>query len=665
MRDHFVRVVPRRAFWAVAIACAITVIAGAPVLAEDPSPDPNIIPTVTAVPPEPEIIVEGAGDSWSVAISLLSDGKTKVSLIPAAAKRTSAQPDGAMPDEAFEQREIPPAAFSTDPSAVEMIPEVPARVTISVSGAFPAGTYQGSVTLYVVTQIASDPEAPPIVETREIPIRVVVRAYNMLALLPGVSTVEAHRVRTNGWVDEALAWVFLERAEVEPTIPIPIVNDGGDPIDLAASVHAIGQHGDVTLSTANAKVTSDRSGSLTSTNTQVYGGRTLPRIVVSPDSFPSLTLGVTALDLPADVYKGSVELIDSRGNVAIAVPLVLTIRRGPTGPAILIILGILAGRALQVLLKSLFPVVGVRDALRKQNRRVALLVQVDAALLSEYETAVSDAIDDADGPAATKNLERRGAALAVLEDLERIEDLLRKPDSDEGKPIRRSIQLLNEANARKLVDDLSTKAINAPQPTPTPPPPASPLPAPPARSSPLAWVGALAAVVVAVAFLVGPLNLIQGPVPTHVAVATPPISIGFPTPAATASAPAGGTSSGTTTILPVVLLVAVLIALAVLLLSRRRSQVQNEAEVEEYQESPGEWLGRVWRRLAVKLASILRGPLYLVLIVGLWFVGMQTLYAGEGAAILTTQADPVVAFLLWGVGSDVASRTITGLVQSK
>jgi hypothetical protein len=319
---------------------------------------------------------------------------------------------------------------------------------------------------------------------------------------------------------------------------------------------------------------------------------------------PALKACLSMATINPDRYLGNVYLTGTAGPPAQAIPLDLTIKEGPSGPFALILAGIVLSWFAKWLIERAFPAAALLDNLRKLLRRIDALPTGDQAPLRALAQVVRSQIDADDQEAAQAGLEAATSAVEVTEGLVDFEAKHGGAFAAQRENIRAQLRegLIDEAVA--ALRALRQLAVTPPAAAEgVQPGPSRGLPRR-ARASGTAGYALLVGIAVIVALL---------------ALATLPL-------------PA------------VVLLVAAMLVLLLAIAGRRQI---------------GSYLRGHWVNGAAALRPIVRVAIGL----GLAIVGFETLYVANGAQLIATTLDPIVVFTFWGLGSDVASRTIINFAK--
>ena len=561
----------------------------------------------------------GAATTWSGAIRLQSEKKLAVSLLPRALRRLSPNPEAthrasaSSPPFGFECKAVDAcvdgAAVKVDPATLTLEPNVPAEVVVTVTGPLPQGVYEDAVDVTYVDVVAASPVASdPVTGNQVLTVRVVARASPSLAFPFGSESVTARRVRIDNALDETLARFLLTEAERSDELVLPAVNDSSRSVSVSLAFDAIGQ----------SRGHAFPSGAITWTADMTSGGGCpgSSTVTLAPGTGPAIKACLDKDKIEADRYLGALALVGEAGTKAQAIPVDLTVKEGPSGPFLWILLGILLGSLAKVLIDHAFPAAELFEQLRKLDRRIDAMPAVDQVPLLQLAHRVRDCINVDDEGRATIELATLSKAVEVTESLRAFECTHGAAAGDERAKIRR---LLRDGLFEEAETALRAVRVAAAEAAPT----TADRSAPPAAAEEgveAAGAGARLAsvvrhiranrywwvVVAIVAFAV-------------VADALLPISI------------AGG-------------LVAAAVV-GVLLFVRRR-------EIRSY-------VVHNWIRGVAPLRMVAR----ILIGLGLALVGLETLYVANGAQLIATPLDPIVVFLFWGLGSDAASRTLINFAK--
>jgi hypothetical protein len=432
-------------------------------------------------------------------------------------------------------------------------------------------------------------------------VRVVARTSPALTLPAGTTALSARRVRLDNPADEILAWLFLTEAERSDQLIVPGTNDSRDPILVAIEFDAVGQ----------ASGRPFPSGSITwSTNLD-------PARACAPESklslpgqrAPAFKACLSKSTIAPDRYVGSVYLEGSAGAPAQAIPLDLTIKQGPGLPFLMILSGIALSWVAKWLIDRAFPAAALLDDLRKLERRIDAVPAEDQQPLRALALRVRTSIDADDQEMAKADLKQATTAVEVTEGLVAFE-------VDHGSAFKAERDHVRALLRAALVDEAAT-ALLALRRAAVPTEPAATAGAEEAvrRGAPRGLprrARASSSAVYAILVTIGVVLAV-------LALRTLPVVV-------------------------VVVLAATLVALLAVIPGRRQ-------------------IGSYVRHHWVSGAAAARPFVRLLIGLGLAIVGLETLYVANGTQLIAAPIDPLVVFTFWGLGSDVASRTIINFAK--
>jgi hypothetical protein len=411
----------------------------------------------------------------------------------------------------------------------------------------------------------------------------------------------ATRVQTNWPGEELLASVFLSPAEGSTDLLVPVTNSTDEPVSVTGSATATGERTAAALP----------DGALLPPE---------PATAIDARSAVVMEWGVRADMAPPDTYVGALFLDVGEDEARVEVPLQLTIRPGPLVPLPLIIAGVVLGWLAKFLMERGSRLADVYSTYRQSVKRLAEadLEPGDRDHLAGRLAVIEHSLRALKDEAGKDALTEWGIATAVLVSLKEFE-------ADTGQTYAADIAGIRvrarEGQASKARDDLVDLRVRAAKdsvqfrPFAQPEmvgrePPAEVIERP--RSQRAARSVVLVGVLAAAAFLV------VGFIISLSSYNTAPPDFGW--------------------------LVIAAIAVAV--------------------------VGAVWwavsalvKRHLLDLVVGARPVLYLILFVGLVFVGMELLYVNGLTELIGARSDAFLQYLVWGLGTDVASRTVSNFAK--
>jgi hypothetical protein len=531
---------------------------------------------------------------------------------------------------------LDPSKVTFEPKSLELEPNLPADVVVSVSGVSRPGTYQGSITVRSRAVLPDTTSAPTTAspapsmspEPRvpsEIEIEVVVGAGPHLALVGGAEGVEAKRVRTDWSVDDWVAAVFLSEAERADRVDISLVNTTEDPVSVRPAVSARGSNTAEVLP-ASAIVSP------------------LPTPTVEAGSVATLGLQLNLDDVEPDEYTGAVYLTTSPEHPPQELPLKLTIRQGPFWPLMFIIGGIGLGFLVKYLLTRGSKVAEAYDryAAVARGLETADLTDEDRAVLNKRLAGIVAALDRLNDAASDAQVTELSAAIGVLSDLKEFEATADDKYRAEIAGVRTWAHVGQAAEATKALNLLRVKAameasqavvpddvrqidlsrVDAGEAVDRVAWPQR------ARSGVLGWAASIALQLAVIVVVVGGILFFEQST-FHEA---PSFDFG-----------------------PWAIGLGILAAVWVL----AGALLREGSPARPHMDAVRAFLRR-HRLTAIRGA---RWPLRLALWVVLGVVGMELLYVNEVSELLGARADPVVHYVFWGLGTDVTSRTLTNFAK--
>jgi hypothetical protein len=445
-----------------------------------------------------------------------------------------------------------------------------------------------------------------------------IRAYESTALptLPKQEGVLARRTLLVGPVDEFLGPFVLPNVERQQSIAVPLVNPGSDTLHIAGmTVVALGQNTGRLLASP-----------LASVDTPGLSDMTVPATLRTP-------FAVT-LDLPGierDRYVGAVYVTVDGVNQPIAVPFDVTVRGGPTGPLVLISLGIAFGIVAKFVAEKGTAATDAEDSLKALTSRLAsadILAADRAGIAPNVEAATAD-FNAGRLEAASEKVKAINGAVDVLLLILRFER--RHPEAENLASAREMAYSLNVANAQAQLTE-AQKAVKGP--TRTVAPEEGVVVSAPTRGPRLQLIGAMLVIVVA-AVAVAYVTILPG-------VGRPGV-VPSPLPSAgPIGPPLADRETGDDQRL--VLFGVLGLGLALFLgsmpwLSRRVFTG-----------------GTAWIRIA-------RVAINIVTPVALAVLGLRILYGDNAAALIASQIDPLYQFLLWGFAAGLGTKALSSLVK--
>jgi hypothetical protein len=577
---------------------------------------------VSAAEPEvigDRIVVRGhVAEELSGLLRLNALEATDVFLLPGPLEHVDPDPENALPAIPDPSEAGVPAASCRivgrclDASSVVVTPPsakleagVPTDFAIAIPKVDRPGIYQGAVEVRYRRSAA--PSAQPALETtaKFVTLTLVVSHVPGLSLLGDAESVDLRHARLTNALDQFLAPFFLDPIEMKGRLAIPVAN-------IASTT--------VVLSGGNVVLVGERSGQLLSpAEVSIPELQTTPRRV-GPDAQLPLTLRLNAADVVPDRYRGTIYLRFEGIAAPQAIPVELDVRRGPLGPLLLIIVGVVLGLFVRAMASRGDPLLAVADRLDVLRARIAtarlspgdqlaLTGLADRALRQIEFGRVADAEISIDGVET---------GTTILEDTTE----LGASDAPEAKRIRRYVYLRDNENAT-LVLKAWRKAIGETDVFSGPPPEIAIPPAPPraGRVRPLLATGGLAVASVAVVFVSLTLARLD------------PVGAGNP-----------GLADDPTTTAYWILLTLSVAFLCLLYVVHRPL------------------LRRVPPRHRLRLLRAGRLAVQGLTAVALVLVGMKLLYAEDALSFIGPTAASVLPFILWGIGTDFSSRSVAGLV---
>jgi len=570
--------------------------------------------------PQPLVLEAPPGaTSVSGSVRLTSSRHLRIGFLPRGLLRTSDDAEASLGPSptappfssacALAELCVDASAIKVDPVGLELTPNLSAQIVVTISGVARPGTYVGAIDVVAVEVVEASPSprdvasSPPAME-EVLDLRLVVQSSLALALPDGVTTVTARRVRIDGPIDKVLAWALLSDAEGSDDLVVPAVNGGQDPVRVAPAIVAVGQHTQIELPESAVAWSTD----VTLGQPCVDGAR----VELPPTGHAALRACLTPSAIPADRYVGAIELA-AAGGAEQRIPIDLTIRAGPGLALLWILIGIGLGLLANVLVDRAFPAAGLLDQLRALGRRTSAMQAQDQAPLHRLLGSARATLDGSDIEGGRLAVAHLTAAVRVTEQLEQFEAEHVGVGGGTLTLIRRLLKedLIDEADHRLKGLRLATAeatplaaAAAAAGEEAYEAPPGAPTRA---RAQSLVKWAFIAAVTVAI-----------------VVVAAIGFLAGLP---------------------PAALLLVGVIALLVIAFAERRALVRF---------ARAHWL---------PFAGLLRPVVWFVTVLGLTIVGLETLYVADAARLIAAPIDPLVIFAFWGLGSDVAGRTILNFAK--
>ena len=573
----------------------------------------------------------------------MSSGRTlSVSLVARSLVRIDADPAATIPAEA--QNDVPaatpqpacgapnvcigPGSIKVDPSSLTLVPSIPANVNVTVSDLARPGTYRGTIEVYAALTAPKHHRPDKGRVTSSIVVTLRVTKGPGLVLSPSFTTISATKVQeSDSFSDRILTDLFLSPAEERDDIAIPLTNQSADAVRVNAEVIALGSKTGHQLSATV----------LTNGQAQLPGIQAVdPTLELDRGNEP-LYLRVSRAE--ADTFSGYVYLNAPNDAPAQAIPVSVVIRQLPTWPLILIILGVLLGWAAQLFLAT-----GIKLA-SAADRLDSLGDDIDSSgLPSALRQSLRDRVEAARGllnhggsDAAVAKMDSIGTSLNVYLGANKIE-----ADYPAGHPrpadfdtkIRIIRDLANAGLDKEAADalkELRKACIAAGSPAISAELGGASAPDTEPWYQP--WLDRLGEMIVGTSTAGG------GPFNTVIALPGVRLS-GFGTLLLVIlAALVVGSTTGAVSPIPL-LIVAVVVAVALAIyLARKRIKA-------------------VWRR-RLRALQLARWPLQGVLALALSVVGFQLLYVQQGTTLLGGQIDPIVQYVFWGLGANIASRTLT------
>ncbi|MDQ3705295.1 MAG: caspase family protein [Chloroflexota bacterium] len=278
---------------------------------------------------------------------------------------------------------------------------------LQVSGIDAPGSYSGTFSLLV---LPTTPDGSPPQE-RTFSLRVEAQARPALTPVAGSDQLQLQLVHCGGGLDCMLAGLVLPDSAQADTRHLHFDNTTRSPVTVTSAV-VVAQ------------------GSLTGYQVSPAAVRphTMP-VTLASNAIVSLPLTLSRLDLPADRYMGSVYLTLEGAADRLRVPVDMSVRVGPSGPLLALLLGILLGVLVRYMQGRGGKLADARDRLDRVRTRVTMLDdQVERAVLDKRLNLVEQDIN-------WGQLDRAGTALAEIE--LRVEELL-LADLDAQRPLTTS-----------------------------------------------------------------------------------------------------------------------------------------------------------------------------------------------------------------------------------
>lgn len=492
---------------------------------------------------------------------------------------------------------------------------------ISVTGITEPGLYTGQVVLQfrAAPQPAQSPSpAPSLSPLDTITVPMAIRAFESTALptLPKQEGVVARRTLLVGPVDDFFGPLVLPNVEQQPIVAVPFVNPGSDTLHVAGmTVVALGQNTGHLLTSP-----------LASVETPGLPDGSVPATLRTPFA--------VSLDLPnieRDRYVGAVYVTVAGVNQPFAVPFDVTVRGGPTGPLVLISLGIAFGIVARFVAEKGTAATDAEDSLKALVTRLAnadILAADRAALRPMVEAATADFT--AGRIAATSDkVKAINGALDVLISILGFERRYPGVEPEKLASARAFAYSLDVPNAQAQFAE-AHKAVKDPPRTLGPG--GDGVPGTPTRRPRLLLVGATLVVLVAAVALVTILPSYGGP-----GVAPSPGPSGAPIGPPLAVRETGD-DQRLVTFGVIGLGLALFLSLMPWLSGRRFVR----------------WTA--WIRIA-------RVAINIVTPVALAVLGLRILYGDNAAALIASQIDPLYQFLLWGFAAGLGTKTLSSLVK--
>ncbi|MDQ3689401.1 MAG: hypothetical protein M3406_05080 [Chloroflexota bacterium] len=497
--------------------------------------------------------------------------------------------------------------ITVEPGSMDLAPGIPTDIKITVAGVPAPDIYEGAWTLLsrAVVEEPGNPDeptpTPEPLQSSAVTVQVEVEPSPDVAVLGGTETVVATRVQTTLPGEELLASIFLSPGERLTDLLVPVTNSTDELVSVTGSATAIGEHTAAALP----------DGALLPPD---------PATAIEARSAAVMDWGVRAETVLPDTYVGALLLDAGEGEARVEVPLQLSIRPGPLVPLLLIIAGVVLGWLAKFLMERGSRLADVYSSYRQSVKRLAEadLELGDRDHLAGRLATIEQTLRALKDAPAKDDLMEWGIATAVLVSLTEFEAATGQTYAADIAGIRVRARDGQASKARDELVDLRVRAAKDSvqlRPFDQPEmvgrePPVEVIERP--RSQRAArWV-------VMVGLSTAAVFLVIGFVISLSSYNTAPPDFGW--------------------------LVNAAIAVAVV--------------------GAAWWAGaELVKRHLLDLVVGARPVLYLILFVGLAFVGMELLYVNGLTALIGARSDAFLQYVVWGLGTDVASRTISNFAQ--
>ena len=368
---------------------------------------------------EKELIISdwygaGRGYSCSVRLTAKSKGGFQVLFLPSDLKR---QKDGKTID-----RQV-----VTADGEIQLSPDTPKNIKITVSGIEEPGTYQGQV------QFRPRGGAPE----QTLPLTVILKATQPLTPLPGTDQLKLHL--SQGW----LSGLLLPKAETVNQRVLQFQNPFQLPVKLVAAEFVL--NGDQTGYQLTPPEKVNLKESAEEQNKPII----------------NLTLDLGRAAIPPDKYTGSIFLKFEGAKEVLQLPVAeLTMRYGPLRALMFLLIGILLGHFLLFMKTTGLALSKFERDLDDLKDRVNQTEPVDRVILQRMLDSVDSQVsyktmkpEDAD-----KELEKISERLDLLVRVEAIEQKLpslgQEPILEKIQAIREAVRQKKDADGEGLFDAL-------------------------------------------------------------------------------------------------------------------------------------------------------------------------------------------------------------------
>jgi hypothetical protein len=360
---------------------------------------------------EKELIISGwygagGGYSGSVRLTAKGPGVLPVLFLPSDLKR---QKDG---------KTIDRQAVTAD-GDIQLSPDTPKNIKITVSGIEEPGTYQGRVQFRPRGGAAGP----------TLPLTVKVKAAQPLTALPGTDPLKLHL--SQGW----LAGLLLPKAETVNQRVLQFKNPFQLPVKLTAAEFVL-----------NGEQTSYQLTPPEQVKLEKPAGELHKPVV-------NLTLDLGRAAIPPDKYSGSIFLKFEGAKEALQVPVVeLTMRYGPLRALLFLFIGILLGHFLLYMKTTGLALSKFERDADDLKDRINQTEPVDRVILQRMLDSVEAQVSNKTmkPEEADKEIENIGKRLDLLVGVEAIEQNL---PSQGKEPILEKIQAIREAVKQKKDED--------------------------------------------------------------------------------------------------------------------------------------------------------------------------------------------------------------------